>query len=59
MDLVRKILTVYADHAYRRALRDLAIEGYSEEQIGHHVYLRSANASLTHSTPADPLTPDR
>ena len=39
MDLVRKILMACADHEHGYAPQDLAIEGYSEEQIGHHVYL--------------------
>ncbi len=39
MDLVREILMVCADHEHGRAPRDLAIDGYSEEQIGHHAYL--------------------
>src|SRR3990170_5270158 len=39
MDLVRKILMVCADHPHGFAPRELKIEGYSEEQIGDHVYL--------------------
>jgi len=39
MDLVRKILMACVDHEHGRAPQDLAIEGYSEEQIGYHVYL--------------------
>jgi hypothetical protein len=39
MDLVREILIVCAGHEHGRAPHNLAIEGYSEEQIGHHVYL--------------------
>ena len=36
MDLVRKILMVCADHEHGHAPRNLMIEGYSDEQIGHH-----------------------
>ena len=39
MDLVRKILMVCADHEHGFAPRALQIEGYSEEQVGHHAYL--------------------
>ena len=39
MDLVRKILIVCADHPHGHAPQELKIEGYSEEQIGYHVYL--------------------
>jgi hypothetical protein len=39
MDLVRKILMVCADHDHGCAPHDLAIEDYSGEQIGYHVYL--------------------
>ncbi len=39
VDLVRKILMACTDHEHGHAPRDLAIEGYSEEQIGYHVYL--------------------
>ena len=39
MDLVRKILMTCADHEHGCAPQDLTIEGYSEEEIGHHVYL--------------------
>ena len=39
VDLVRKILLACADHEHGYAPRGLAIEGYSEEQIGYHVYL--------------------
>jgi hypothetical protein len=39
MDLVRKILLACADHEHGYAPGNLAIKGYSEEQIGHHVYL--------------------
>jgi len=39
MDLVRKILMACADHEHGFAPPTLQIEGYSEEQVGHHVYL--------------------
>jgi hypothetical protein len=39
MDLVRKILMACADDEHGNAPQNLTIEGYSEEQIGHHAYL--------------------
>lgn len=39
MDLVRKILMVCVDHEHGLAPQHLTIEGYSQEEIGHHVYL--------------------
>jgi hypothetical protein len=39
MDLVRKILLALEAHEHGNAPRELKIEGYSEEQIGYHVYL--------------------
>ncbi len=60
MDLVREILMVCADHEHGYAPRGLAIKGYSEEQIGHHVYLMMQaglveGANVTASEDPSPL----
>ncbi len=39
MDLVRKILLAIEAHPSRIFRGNLEIEGYSEEQVGYHVYL--------------------
>ena len=39
MELVRKILLAIEEHPRGYAPEKLVIEAYSEEEIGHHVYL--------------------
>ena len=39
MDLVRSILLKLEEHEHGRAPVPLVIDGYTEEQIGYHVYL--------------------
>jgi hypothetical protein len=39
MDLVRSILLTVEEHEHGRAPRKVEIEGYSDEQIGYHVWL--------------------
>ncbi len=39
LDLVRKILLALEEHEHGLAPRGFTIEGYSEEQVGFHVYL--------------------
>jgi len=39
MDLVRSILLAIEQCEHGHAPEDLKIEGFSEEQIGHHVYI--------------------
>lgn len=39
MDLVRAILLALEEHEHGHAPRKLAIDGYSEEQVGYHVHL--------------------
>lgn len=39
MDLVRRILLALEQHESGFAPRDLKVEGYTEEQIGYHVYI--------------------
>jgi hypothetical protein len=39
MDLVRKILLELEKHEHGFAPRSFAVEGYSEEELGFHVYM--------------------
>jgi hypothetical protein len=39
LDLIRKILLALEEHEHGFAPEELVIEGYSEEQIGFHIYL--------------------
>jgi hypothetical protein len=39
LDLIRKILMACEQHEHGWAPRELAIDGFSEEQIGFHVHL--------------------
>ena len=39
IDLVRHILLFIEQHEHGTAPRDMAIDGYTEEQIGYHVHL--------------------
>ncbi len=39
MDLVRKIVFALEGHEHGHAPDELAIDGYTEEQIGYHVYI--------------------
>lgn len=39
MDLVRSILMTVEEHQHGFAPRDVAFEGFTEEQIGYHAYI--------------------
>jgi len=39
MDLIREILIKLEEHEHGNAPRELEIEGYTDEQIYHHVFL--------------------
>jgi hypothetical protein len=59
MDLVRQILLKIEEHEHGLAPRNLAIEGYSEEQIAYHVHLMGQGgllqvADVTHTGSASP-----
>lgn len=47
MDLIRKILLAVEEHEHGRAPGKVEIEGYSDEQIGYHVWL-TGEAGLLH-----------
>jgi hypothetical protein len=47
MDLVRKILLVLEEHPHGFAPQHLAIEGFTEDQIGYHIYLMGQANLLT------------
>jgi hypothetical protein len=39
MDLVRKLALAMQDHPEAQAPKEVQLDGYSDEQIGHHLYL--------------------
>jgi hypothetical protein len=39
MELIRKIMLAVEQHEHGFAPRELAIEGYTDEQLGYHCYL--------------------
>ena len=47
MDLVRKILIAIEEHPSGYAPEKLEIDGYSEDEIGHHVHLMGQANLLT------------
>jgi hypothetical protein len=49
MDLVRRILLVCEAHEHGYAPRPLAVDGYTDEQIGYHAMLM-VEAGLLHGT---------
>jgi hypothetical protein len=51
MDLVRKILLAMESHEHGFAPQPFSVEGYDDEQVGHHVYLMG-EASLINAADA-------